>query len=122
MSFKERYLKSVDPEERKLLFKQHLDTVPCIMYQRFTYCYIERLMIMKELIIEDIYQLILKYLIKITKYPKEYLCLKKSTSTVWGDLSIGLCSGTCTSAYYEYPSNYHYFYPFPKSNKKLHKI
>lgn len=117
-SLKEQYLYTEDIVQKQVLFKQYLNTLPCIMYQKFTYCYLERFMIIKECMIEDVSIIILGYLIKTTKYPTEFLCKKTSTSTVWGDLSVGFCGGVCNSAYYRYSSNYYYFYPFPENNKK----
>jgi hypothetical protein len=117
-SLKEQYLSATDNQQRQILFKNYLNTLPCIMYQKFTYCYLERLMIIKEcMMIEDVYKIILRYLINTTKYPKEFLCKKTSTSTIWGDLSVGFCSGVCNSAYYKYQSFYYYLYPFPENKK-----
>lgn len=69
MSLLERYKNAIGTEEEKILFKQYLQTLPCIMYRNFTHCYLDRLMIIKELCCEDINKIIMSFLIKLTNYP-----------------------------------------------------
>ena len=118
MSLIERYLAENDPEQEKILFEQYLQTLPCIMYQKFTYCYINRSMLLKELLCDDIQILIISYLIKLTDYPMDFLCEKTSIMTDWVDLSLGFCSGTCNCAYDNRSVKRFYFYRFPEIKSK----